>query len=270
MKEIKTNELKKIQVEILDAVHCFCKENNISYWLDCGTLLGAIRHKGYIPWDDDIDIGMMRDDYDVFCKTFNGRYKNFEVVCIENKPGFYVPFAKVMDKRTILIEEGHTLSVNIDLFVYDNAPDNENATKHMFDKRDFYRRIYPYTQKSRDIGNSNISILKKIARMFLSMVPSDYIIMLMVRNSKKYCKYETLRIGNFTSYARNTCNKTAFSSFVEGEFEGKKYSIPVGYDMWLKSFYGNYMELPPAEERVSHHTFQAYYKSESDASKENE
>ena len=266
MKEIKTNELKKIQVEILDAVHCFCKENNISYWLDCGTLLGAIRHKGYIPWDDDIDIGMMRDDYDVFCKTFNGRYKNFEVVCIENKPGFYVPFAKVMDKRTILIEEGHTLSVNIDLFVYDNAPDNEIAVKKMFDKRDFYNK-FRIAQLYPDLYDKS-SLLKKIMRFFLNIylkfLPKNYYTKKCIKNSKKYMNKDTKRVGNFTSAKRMTGNKEIFNSFTEVTFEKKKYPAPVGYDDWLKAFYGDYMKLPPEEKRVSNHKFKAYYIGDND------
>ena len=68
MKEIDLKELRKIQIEILDDINTFCKKNKINYWIDCGTLLGAVRHSGYIPWDDDIDIGMLREDYDKFLK----------------------------------------------------------------------------------------------------------------------------------------------------------------------------------------------------------
>ena len=69
MREILLDELKKTQIEILDVVDTFCRENNINYWLDSGTLLGAIRHGGYIPWDDDIDMVMFRDDYDKLVKV---------------------------------------------------------------------------------------------------------------------------------------------------------------------------------------------------------
>ena len=73
MREIGVNELKLIQLEILDVVAKFCEERGINYWLNAGTLLGAVRHKGYIPWDDDIDLGMLRPDYDRFISEFDGR-----------------------------------------------------------------------------------------------------------------------------------------------------------------------------------------------------
>ena len=71
LKRISEQELRKIQIEILDEVDNFCRNHAINYWIDCGTLLGAVRHKGYIPWDDDIDVGMLRDDYNRFAKEFN-------------------------------------------------------------------------------------------------------------------------------------------------------------------------------------------------------
>ena len=79
MKQITLEELKRIQLSILDRVAEFCEKNAINYWLDCGTLLGAVRHKGYIPWDDDIDIGMLRPDYDRFLKTFNEKNDVYKV-----------------------------------------------------------------------------------------------------------------------------------------------------------------------------------------------
>ena len=80
----------------------------------------------------------------------------------------------------------------------------------------------------------------------------------MSENAKKYQDFPTKRVGNFTSFTRMSCDKSAFDSFIYAEFEGKNYRIPQGYDAWLKAFYGDYMKLPPEEKRVSHHSFEAY------------
>ena len=80
----------------------------------------------------------------------------------------------------------------------------------------------------------------------------------MSANAKRYVDLPTKRVGNFTSFTRMHCDRSAFDSFTYAEFEGKSYRIPVGYDAWLKAFYGDYMKLPPEEKRVSHHMFEAY------------
>ena len=94
MREILLDELKDRQIAILDVVDAFCRENNINYWLDSGTLLGAIRHGGYIPWDDDIDIGMLRPDYDRFLAMFNKFNKQYQVFSVENDINFPYPLER--------------------------------------------------------------------------------------------------------------------------------------------------------------------------------
>ena len=89
MHELSLDELRKIQIEILDVVVKFCDDHEINYWLDCGTLIGAIRHKGYIPWDDDIDIGMLRPDYEKFMKLFNEENTRYKFMCYELDEKFY-------------------------------------------------------------------------------------------------------------------------------------------------------------------------------------
>ena len=91
VKKIELDELKKRQLNILDVVTHFCEKNDINYFLDCGTLLGAVRHKGYIPWDDDIDIGMMRDNYDKFLKLFNEKNTRYKALTCEIDDNFLYP-----------------------------------------------------------------------------------------------------------------------------------------------------------------------------------
>lgn len=262
MKQVFGDELKKIQLEILDSVARFCEENHISYWIDSGTLLGAIRHKGYIPWDDDIDIGMLRKDYDRFAAIFNSKQTRYQFLCIENTPNFYLPYGKVCDPNTLLYEpdeDGYKLAINIDIFVYDNAPDDDSIVTKMYDIRDALRKKHDVkTQgkiKDRNLIKKTIKIFRRFCYRLL--YPKNQIIK-MVENSKKYADEPTTRVGNFTAYTRMVCNKNVFDEFIEVEFEKKRYKAPIGYDEWLKSFYGDYMKLPPEEKRISHHKFVAY------------
>jgi len=263
MRKLTLKELKETQICILTYVADFCERNKIRYWIDSGTLLGAIRHKGYIPWDDDIDIGMLREDYDKFSKLFNAHESQYRFVCLENSADFYVPHGKVCDKNTILYEpdeNGQKLAVNIDIFVYDNAPDDEAELKEMYDKRDFWRKVYWRQNSYIDKKGNIVKIILKYMRRAVYRVryKNRNPIQEMIQNSKKYMMCQTRNVGNFTSFTRMSCDKSVFASFIEVEFEGKKYKAPIGYDEWLRSFYGDYMKLPPEEKRISHHRFVAY------------
>ena len=270
MKEIDINELRNLEINILDNIDSFCKKNNIKYWIDCGTLLGAVRHSGFIPWDDDIDIGMLRDDYDKFLKIFNKDNNRYKLFAVELNKEHYYQFGKVYDTKTILYEPdeetGIKSAVYVDVFVYDNAPDDNNKLKKMFDKRDLYNKlrlaqVYPNMY-------DKTSLKKRIMRFFLNIylkfLPKNYYTKKIIKNSKKYINEKTKRVGNFTSAKRMTGDKKIFSSFTEIPFENKKYPVPIGYKDWLKAFYEDYMKLPPKDKQVSLHKFVAYYKGEKD------
>lgn len=262
-KMITKEQMKKIQIDILDDVAKFCEENNIKYWIDAGTLLGAIRHKGYIPWDDDIDLGMLREEYDKFIKLYNLKNSKYKLKCIELDKTYEYPYGKVIDTDTILYEpdeKGIKIAVNIDVFVYDNAPDDVHELNRMYNKRDKYERLRLYQKFVPSSDCSIKRIIKKIIKCILNFFPKDYFIMKIVKNSKKYCKTQCSNIGNFTSTSRISCSKSIFDEYIEVEFEGKKYKAPKGYNEWLTIIYGNYMELPPVEKRISPHSFIAYYK----------
>ena len=127
-KEININELKIIQLDITEHFHNFCNKNKIKYSLACGSLIGAIRHNGYIPWDDDIDIYVERKDYDKLIELFpnilDGKY---EFICIERNKIWNIPYGKIFDNRTIVEENTNDwlpIGVNIDIFPIDKVPDN--------------------------------------------------------------------------------------------------------------------------------------------------
>lgn len=104
------------------------------------------------------------------------------------------------------------------------------------------------------------SIIRYPVWLIFQILPKGIFVKKSIKNSKKYCDIDTGFVGNFVGQTRFVCSTDVFSSFVDVEFEGEKYPAPIGYDEWLKSFYGDYMKLPPKEKQVSHHKFVAYYK----------
>ena len=266
MKEkIDSCKLKRIQLNILDYVANFCSQNGINYWLDCGTLLGAIRHNGYITWDDDIDIGMLREDYDKFIKIFNKiKNSNIKLHCYETDKNWYLPYGKILDESTLLYEpdekSGVKSSINIDVFVYDNAPDNDNQLNKMFKLRDLYRNLNNLQKFKHFASDKNqiFNIIRLPIWLLFQLIPQGFFIQKSINNSKKFVNSNSRKVGNFTSISKQSCSKDVFNSFVKVNFEGKEYYAPIGYDKWLKSFYGDYMKLPPKEKQISHHKFVAY------------
>ena len=266
LKKIDSEELKKIQIQILDVVDDFCNKNKIKYWINAGTLLGAIRHGGYIPWDDDIDLGMLREDFDKFIYSFNDENDKYKVYCFENNDDFYYPFAKVLDTDTVLYEpdeKGSKLSVNIDIFVYDNAPDDIRKLKKQFIKRDLLRRCVQ-TKLGLYDKKSKIKVVM-YSLFYVAILPfsTKKLMKKMISNQKKYNNVNTNLVGDYTGYYRVVIDKKSFQKTIKKKFEGKEYNAPIGYDKWLTTLYGDYMKLPPKEKQVTHHVFKAYYKKSS-------
>ena len=152
------------------------------------------------------------------------------------------------------------ISVNIDVFVYDNAPESNQKVAEMYKLEDWYTKLNAV--QNGVVGTHGIikDIVKTVGFEVLKIFPKGYFSKKIVDNSKKYADTNTSAVGNFTSVPRIVCEKDVFSSFIKVPFEGREYNAPVGYDKWLNAFYGDYMQLPPEEKRVSHHMYKAYQK----------
>ena len=138
MRVIETEELKKLQLEILDFFVEFTEQHHLTYFLSGGTLIGAIRHHGYIPWDDDIDVMMPREDYDKMLKVFP-KHDRYQVYCSETIENYPMAFATINDVRTFKDEwkfrkKCNVLCVNIDIFPIDNLPDTKEEIHLYFDE----------------------------------------------------------------------------------------------------------------------------------------
>ena len=258
--ELKSNELKKIQVNILKEVHCFCEKHGIKYYISYGTLLGAVRHKGYIPWDDDIDICMPRPDYEKFMKLFNDKENKYKFVTYELDNNFLYTFGKVMDTSTKLIEDStnkYFLGINIDVFPIDGIDNNIKILKKQILLAKFLSiKIVKYSKK-RDFFKNLILILGKV---LLSPIPTKVFIKKMIKNSKMNSYEDAKKVCCivFGDKADKPVPKEYFGDGKMVFFEDQYFYAPTEYDSYLRSIYGDYMKLPPKEERITHHSFRAY------------
>ena len=260
MKRVTPEELKTIQLDLLQKTADFCEQNGLRYFLCGGTLIGAVRHKGYIPWDDDIDIAMPRPDYDKFVRTFNKQGNYYQVVSRETNHAYAYAFAKVYDNRTLLQElhyKGCSFGVYIDILPADGVKDASQIRKIMWlhkilntKKANYYKR----------------TLLKKIINTFgkLLLLPfSAYQIAGWMDSEARRYAFGSLPHAGLIANPLGVgemVDKSVFDGDIFQIFEGRQYRVPAGYDAWLRSIYGDYMQLPPVEHRVTHHTFDAWWK----------
>ena len=260
MKEITGEELKKIQVEILDDVVMFCQRHELRYFLAYGTLLGAVRHNGYIPWDDDIDIHMPRPDYEKFIELYNKEQDCNRVVSPEIDKRYRTAFAKVYRKGTVVREfhfKPDVFGVYIDIFPLDGLKDRKQA------KRCGEIRRYMHVKNS--VFTSGMTLLRKLRLAVTKTILLPFSINALQRRIKSIateCNYNECEYV-YSSYSRLAAKeqfpREMFDNYRMVVFEGKEYRAPQDYDLYLHTLYGDYMKLPPEDKRVSTHNSQAYH-----------
>lgn len=262
MKEpINLNEQKRIQLEILDDIHMFCLQNGIRYSLAYGTLLGAIRHQGYIPWDDDIDLMMPRTDYEKFLRSYKSE-KN-EVLDLRNNDCTIELFSKVSRKGTLMIDttEGRGLwGINIDIFPMDGVPDDYGRHwQAIVDKRKKSPLLCPFYKAIHH--NKAYWLVKYIMKRLFCLNFTNYILLKKQINNaaSSFSVCDTLFCGCLlTDDPKDAVPSRLFDRINLIKFEGKEYFSITDFDTYLKTIYGDYMQLPPVEDRVSHHLYKAF------------
>lgn len=271
MKEVTLEERKKILLDVLVYIDDVCREHDINYSLASGTLLGAIRHKGFIPWDDDIDIMLLRKDYNKLLNILS-KQSDYTLITIHSK-NYYLPFAKLCDKNTVLYESVHPyvegLGVFVDIFPVDNLGNSVTESKAF--KNDCYKKYLRSKALLPKVYYYSPSLLKKVVKFFL--YTPRYIINKLLGNNfsnflisfdKKIRKKEHMDcayVGFVISvYGDGSIlNKDIYNDYIYVQFEGKNFKVIKEYDAYLKGLYKDYMKLPPEETQVTHHVNVAYW-----------
>ena len=269
MKRMTLEEVKQVELEALKYLKKVCKKNNLTYFLCGGTLLGAVRHQGFIPWDDDIDVALPRIDYMKLLKIIedNGEYK---ILSPYNDNKYYFFFTKMVDKRTILIEKGspkiNKLGVNIDIYPLDGLPFKEPERFLNLIRREFINFFF----SRRDLYYTSNTGLKRLLKIFLYFPKHIYlskinwskrkknVLSLMEKYDFDKSKKVTFTLPRYGT--KEIFDKEVFYKTVDVKFEGEYFSAPIGYDKYLSSLYCDYMKLPSEDKRKSHHYFRAYWK----------
>jgi len=269
MREVSLEEQKQRMLEMLKDFDQFCNDHDLSYFLTGGTLLGAVRHKGYIPWDDDIDVGMPRHDYETFIRIYNEERisPNYELISFHQKPGLYVSSGKLVDTETVmeeLVDSEVTLGVYLDVFPLDNLGETEEQAKQLTERLLKVRR-------NLDIQNWKVSpdrvwYKNAVIKMIKMLAPKGIRQQLIAEQDRVCQTYAGERLTAYVGYPCAAMKQELlkgewFESFKLLPFEQYSFRVPIGYEGCLNVFYGpNYMELPPEEKRVSHHLYKVWAK----------
>lgn len=265
MQEKDLNRLHETLVEILDYIVAVCEENNLTYMLLYGTLLGAHRHGGFIPWDDDLDIAMPRDDYEKLIKILNKKKSDlYELQYEENEKKYYLQFIKIRKKGTAFIEEiakgmYEKNGIFIDIIPLDFAKDkNSFSHKIRLMTTTYLKHILRYSSykgaykgKRGTLGN----VLETIICIPAYILPKKFILKSLNKLCKGKCKRKQAKyIVEYTEpQSRSTNPINIFFPTKTIQFCGKSYKSPNKVEKYLEIAYGpTYMQLPPVEQRCTH------------------
>lgn len=266
MKKLTLSEIKDIELNILKAFHEYCVKNGLQYSLCGGSLLGAIRHKGFIPWDDDIDVFMPRPDYEKFRSLCSGKClgKNYYIADWKisehktEKPFMHYPFLKIIDLNTMVnakdVSKKYYTGVWIDVFPVDGLPESDRKTRKIYKKIWFLRQFFSMHYCEKIVAKGVLQKIVKIPFLPIAKLMDGIKICKKLDTLSQTYDYDSSEFvgGIINGYGpQEKILKTDMES-MNVEFEGCAFMGIKGYDVYLTNLYGDYMQLPPKNKRICH------------------
>lgn len=259
------DEHKEHLLEMMSAFDAFCKENGLRYYLSGGTLLGAVRHKGFIPWDDDVDVNMPRPDCEKLMELSGGHIGNYILNPPNYMEGYHAYHYKLYDDSILVGKKkgagltGKVYPIFMDIFPIDGLPDTEEENIK------YYEELIKLKEKARKLwgrkpymGRNPITRWRRDSEVFaLQDIGLEKLFNDVVAHQTKIPFDESDYVGVTSTNVHNAEErvvKAEYMPVIEVEFEGRKFPAPAGYKQYLTQLYGpNYMKLPPVHTRVSRH-----------------
>lgn len=274
--ELSLEQLKSIEIRLLSDVNKICEKEGFRYSLGGGTLLGAVRHGGFIPWDDDIDIMMPRPDYDAFISyCLSHEEVPFKIKAWETDKTYVDLSAKIYDAQTVLIDDNtcdyeDKIGVFIDVFPIDGLANTYKQAKKVFNATTFKRELLVAAKWKKYFKSKTHAWYYEPFRfgMFLlSRFVNKQKLFDKIQEKYKKIDFDKVKFAAAVggSYRKKEIlEQSVFTNLNKLIFENEEFCAIAQYDTYLSSIYGDYMKLPPEEKRVSHHSFKAYYKERDD------